>query len=192
MRFKIKIFCLQIFTFGLVIAEEKTQNVYNYESASIPMSSLYNEYRLNEIAKTATASNIDPKFQTLNEIFPDSQVYYYRMPVVTPYVYVADFGGYVDSSQPFLPFAPSSSLPIQLPLSFLANGKPTSIHAYSPLDLHQINNKKPEKKPSENQNSNIFNLNKGPYFLNGKATDVYLLQDTFNAFNANPLNTFYP
>lgn len=182
MNTKFKNSTLQILILVVLVAsEEKVQNIYNYEPTSLPMPSIYSGYRLNPMSRASPATNLDQKFHPLTELFPDSQVYYYRMPVVTPYVYVSDFGGYVDSSQPFLSFAPSS-IPYQLPLSFLANGKPTRIHSF-PSEPKP----KPETKPVENQNSNIFNLNKGPYFLNGKPSDLYLLQDTFN-----PLNTFYP
>ncbi|XP_065213796.1 uncharacterized protein LOC135840963 [Planococcus citri] len=184
---KLKIPMLQILICVVIAAaEEKVQNIYNYEPTPIPMPSLYNGYRINPMARATPTSALDQKFHPLTELFPDSQIYYYRMPVVTPYVYVSEFGNYVDNSQPFLSFAPSS-IPIQLPVSFLANGKPTRIHTFA-----SDPKPKPEVKPVENQNSNIFNLNKGPYFLNGKPSDLYLLQDTFNPFNGNPLNSFYP
>lgn len=177
-----RISALQLLLSAFIFAvDEKSRNIYNYEPTSIPMPTMYSGYRLNQISRAASAPNLNPKFHPLSELFPDSQVYYYRMPVVAPYVYVSEFGGYVDSFQPFLPFAPSS-LPIQLPLSFLTNGKPTGIHSYSSEPIPTNSKTKLQEKPTENQNSNVFNLNKGPYFLNGKATDIYLLQDTFNGF----------
>lgn len=75
-----------------------------------------------------------------------------------------------------------------LPLQFLANGKPT--HVYTLQNEIQATPMKPSK-PSR-PDSPIYNLDKGPYVFNGKPTDIILLRDAYNALYDDTINNFYP
>ncbi|XP_033609067.1 uncharacterized protein LOC117282654 [Cryptotermes secundus] len=128
--------------------------------------------------------------------YPDSPIYYIRLPP-TPYVFVPGLG-YV--SQPPPPPTPLSSQInpfINLPIDFIANGKPTNIYQWSAapaLDSGMTHRPTlpsypyPKPKPE----SSVSSLNKGPYVFNGRPSDVYVLRDSVNAMYSDALQNFYP
>lgn len=76
-----------------------------------------------------------------------------------------------------------------LPLQFLANGKPT--HIYTLDNEIQTAPLKPIK-PSP-PDSPIYNLDKGPYVFNGKPADtIFLLRNAYNDLYDETINNFYP
>jgi hypothetical protein len=137
--------------------------------------------------------------------YPDSPIYYIRLPP-TPYVFVPGLG-YV--SQPPPPPPPPSPLSsqispfINLPIDFIANGKPTNIYQWSGAptmepgitDLNRPilpSYPYPKPKPSTKPDSSVNNLNNGPYVFNGRPTDVYVLRDSVNSLYSDALQNFYP
>ncbi|KAL1452707.1 hypothetical protein WDU94_006911 [Cyamophila willieti] len=75
-----------------------------------------------------------------------------------------------------------------LPLQFLANGKPTNIYTM-PNEIQPAPMK--PSKPAR-PDSPIYHLDKGPYVFNGKPTDIILLRDAYNALYDDTINNFYP
>lgn len=163
--------------------------------ADIPFNQYDGSEDANEIlARTDPLDTIiRPKTPTP---YPDSPIYYIRLPP-TPYVFVPGLG-YV--SQPPPPPSPLSS-PINpfinLPIDFIANGKPTNIYQWSgapalePGMTHRPTLPSypyPKPKPDSSVNS----LNKGPYMFNGRPSDVYVLRDSVNAMYSDALQSFYP
>ncbi|PSN35397.1 hypothetical protein C0J52_28036 [Blattella germanica] len=153
----------------------------------------------------ARTDPLDPMLRTKNPLpYPDSPIYYIRLPP-TPYVFVPGLG-YV--SQPPPPPAPMSSQMnpfINLPIDFLANGKPTNIYQWSgapalqpslselpPYDYPKPKPTQPTPIKPSKPDSSINNLNKGPYVFNGKPSDVYVLRDSVNALYSDALQNFYP
>ena len=128
--------------------------------------------------------------------YPDSPIYYIRLPP-TPYVFVPGLG-YV--SQPPPPPSPLSSQMnpfINLPLDFIANGKPTNIYQWSGAPAMQP--AMPDRPslpsypyPKPKPESSVNNLNKGPYIFNGRPSDIYVLRDSVNAIYSDALQNFYP
>lgn len=128
--------------------------------------------------------------------YPDSPIYYIRLPP-TPYVFVPGLG-YV--SQPPPPPSPLSSQInpfINLPLDFIANGKPTNIYQWSGAPtMEPAMTDRPSLPsypyPKPKPDSSVNNLNKGPYIFNGRPSDIYLLRDSVNAIYSDALQNFYP
>ena len=128
--------------------------------------------------------------------YPDSPIYYIRLPP-TPYVFVPGLG-YV--SQPPPPPSPLSSQInpfINLPIDFIANGKPTNIYQWSGAPTMQP--AMPDRPslpsypyPKPKPDSSVNNLNKGPYIFNGRPSDIYVLRDSVNAIYSDALQNFYP
>ncbi|GLH13853.1 Uncharacterized protein GBIM_18336 [Gryllus bimaculatus] len=110
--------------------------------------------------------------------FPDSPVYYIRMPP-TPYVFVPGLG-YV--SQPPAP-PPAFSPFINLPVDFVANGKPTSVY-WRP-------GTRPPAPPSQ-QDTPVTQLDQGPYVFNGRPNDLFVLRNTYNSLYNDALQNIYP
>ena len=145
----------------------------------------------------ARTDPLDSMMRTKTPIpYPDSPIYYIRLPP-TPYVFVPGLG-YV--SQPPPPPAPMTSQInpfINVPIDFIANGKPTNIYQWSGAPSVQPgypNNPAypyPKPKPTK-PDSNVNTLNKGPYVFNGKPSDVYVLRDSVNALYSDALQNFYP
>lgn len=76
-----------------------------------------------------------------------------------------------------------------LPLQFLANGKPT--HIYTLDNEIQATPMKPSKPTPPD--SPIYNLDKGPYVFNGKPADsIFLLRNAYNDLYDETINNFYP
>jgi len=103
---------------------------------------------------------------------PDSPVYYIRLPP-TPYMLVPGVG-YVSRPPTLRPPPVVQPRPlINLPLSFVSNGKPTGVYTWKP-------------------DSPVTNLDKGPYMFNGRPNDIFLLRDTYNTLYEDALQNFYP
>ncbi|KAL1130415.1 hypothetical protein AAG570_011663 [Ranatra chinensis] len=102
----------------------------------------------------------------------NSPIYYIRLPP-SPYVLVPGLG-YVSRPPsprpPPVPQTPDSNL-IRLPVDFLSNGKPTTVYSWD---------------------SQVLHLDKGPYFFNGRPTDIFLLRNTYNTLYDDGLQNFYP
>lgn len=118
----------------------------------------------------------------------NSPIYYIRLPP-QPYMFVPGLG-YV--SQP----APSAmSQFVNLPVSFVANGKPNSIYQWSgafpafPTPTPAPKPQKPQKKPLAD--STIHRL-PGTYTFNGKPEDIFVLRDSYNALYSDVLQNVYP
>ncbi|XP_050433169.1 uncharacterized protein LOC126841024 [Adelges cooleyi] len=125
---------------------------------------------------------------------PDSPVYFIRLPP-QPYMYVPGYG-YV--SQPTRleppPFMQRPTSPfLNLPLEYMSNAKPVGVYT-----LPQQARPKPQRRPqpaiqSQPQHqSNVYNLNKGPYEFNGRPTDVFLLQNAYDNLYSEVLQNIYP
>lgn len=129
-----------------------------------------------------------------NTALLDSPTYYIRLPP-NPYVYVPGMG-YVSRppslSDPEVMEGNKVQRPpetgneifddpfYRLPIKFVSNGKPVSVY--------QLPNGQTIPKPE----SNLINLNKGPYVFNGKPGEIYLLAQIYNALYGDELNHFYP
>lgn len=76
-----------------------------------------------------------------------------------------------------------------LPLQFLANGKPTSIYTLpNEIQATPVKPSKPHRPDSP-----IYHLDKGPYVFNGKPSDIYMLRNAYNdALYDETINNFYP
>ncbi len=130
-----------------------------------------------------------------NDIFQNSPIYYFRMPVSAPLIYLTDFNEFANPVPPpaFAPYeVMTSAYPVHLPLPFLSNGKPSHIYKYPQNDLTQDKTTtRPKITATQKPLLNYVNLNKGPYHFNGKPADVYLLQDSFNSLFGNSMSNFY-
>ena len=149
------------------------------------------------LARTDPLDNI---IRPKNTIAPysDSPIYYIRLPP-TPYVFVPGLG-YVSQPSPPPPPAPLSSQInpfINLPIDFIANGKPTNIYQWSGAPAMETAMTDGPSLPSypypkPKPDSSVNNLNKGPYIFNGRPSDVYVLRDSVNAIYSDALQNFYP
>jgi Domain of unknown function (DUF4786) len=131
----------------------------------------------------------------------DSPIYYIRLPP-NPYVYMPGMGYVSRPSPPPAPSPPAVIPPrrtspfIQLPLGFVANGKPGSTvqiwqNDRLPSTPAPTLPPLPQRKPVYSKPS-IHKL-PGPYFFNGKPSGFYILQqDPYNSLYADVLHNFYP
>ncbi|EFA08710.1 hypothetical protein TcasGA2_TC006381 [Tribolium castaneum] len=110
----------------------------------------------------------------------NSPIYYIRLPP-QPYVYVPGLG-YV--SQPPPPPPPVSPF-VSLPLSFVANGKPSTIYQW---DSDGFEEPTPTKRPVD---SMVHKLD-GQFTFNGKPDKISVLRDSYNALYGDALQNFYP
>ncbi|KAK5641366.1 hypothetical protein RI129_009913 [Pyrocoelia pectoralis] len=105
-----------------------------------------------------------------------------------PYMFVPNIG-YV--SQP--PAHPMNQF-LNVPVSFIANGKPSSIYQWSggfdQFSVPPPPQTTPKPKPVK-ADSNVHRL-KGQYNFNGKPEDIYVLQDSYNSLYNDALQNFYP
>ncbi|XP_050542975.1 uncharacterized protein LOC126906411 [Daktulosphaira vitifoliae] len=126
---------------------------------------------------------------------PDSPVYFIRLPP-QPYVFVPGYG-YV--SQPTRleppPFLQRPTSPfLNLPLEYVSNAKPVGMYTL-PQKPQKQNKPKPQRRPPTTTtapDSNIYNLNKGPYDFNGRPSDVFLLQSAYDNLYSEVLQNIYP
>lgn len=137
----------------------------------------------NDLSRTIpTAKRITP--QQYN-----SPIYYIRLPP-QPYMFVPGLG--------YMPQPPANPMSqfVNLPVSFVANGKPNSIYQWSgafqgfptaapPAQKPQ----KPQKKPLGD--SSIHRV-PGTFTFNGKPEDIYVLRDSYNALYSDVLQNVYP
>ncbi|KAJ9573449.1 hypothetical protein L9F63_009177 [Diploptera punctata] len=157
----------------------------------------YGEDNGNEIL--ARTDPLDPVMRNKSPIpYPDSPIYYIRLPP-TPYVFVPGLG-YV-SQPPPAPMSTQMNPFINVPIDFIANGKPTNIYQwsgapmqpdYSDVPQYPYPKPKPTQQKPIKPDSNVNTLNKGPYVFNGKPSDVYVLRDSVNALYSDALQNFYP
>ncbi|KAF4524755.1 hypothetical protein B566_EDAN013824 [Ephemera danica] len=136
----------------------------------------------------------------------NSPIYYIRLPP-NPYSFVPGLG-YVSQPDPAqLPVAPPPPPPppptpirrspfIQLPLEFLANGKPGSTvltWPSDPIPQQPTTIPPPRTKPPKKTSKPSVTKLKGPYFFNGKPSGLFILQqDPYNSLYADMLHNFYP
>lgn len=130
-----------------------------------------------------------------------------------PNPYAQQPNPYVPQSNPYAPQLNQINPFINLPLNFVANGKPTNVYQWSgapagyqpqpnPYQLgYQVPTMQPmqprpqrpyKPKPSYLQDSKIHHL-KGQYLFNGRPDEVFLLQQ--NSYNSlgytNPMRHYY-
>ncbi|XP_021913087.1 leucine-rich repeat extensin-like protein 5 [Zootermopsis nevadensis] len=167
------------------------------------------EFPFNGYAASEDANEILARTDPLDNIirpknpipYPDSPIYYIRLPP-TPYVFVPGMG-YVSQPPPPSPLSSQVSPFINLPIDFIANGKPTNIYQWSGAPtmepgITELNRPSlpsypyPKPKPPAKPDSTINNLNNGPYVFNGRPSDVYVLRDSVNSLYSDALQNFYP
>lgn len=135
----------------------------------------------------------------------NSPIYYIRLPP-QPYMFVPGLG-YVSHSAPS-----AMSQFVNLPMPFVANGKPSNIYQWSgtfqgfPTQTPPANSfpgfpsspagspmytppVKPIKKPLPD--STIHRI-PGTFTFNGKPDDIFLLRDTYNSLYSDVLQNVYP
>lgn len=155
--------------------------------------------------------------------YKNSPIYYIRLPP-TPYMYVPGLG-YVSQPPTYNPLPPPPPPPPPMPVSpfynvpvnFLANGKPTSIYnwpapaaappapqfGYPYQQQAPIRPQRPFRRPmnpmsSMNpmnpylQDSKVTNL-KGPFLFNGRPEEIFVLQNSYNSIYPDPrfANPYY-
>lgn len=163
--------------------EFNTYETVNDDYVSVPLED-------NDLSRT-----IPTRKRIRNRPSPyNSPVYYIRLPP-QPYMYVPGLG-YV--SQP--PPSPMSQF-VNLPVSFVSNGKPSTIYQWGgalesfptvappPQPLPPVVRPKPQlPKPSE---SPVHRL-PGQFTFNGKPNDIFVLGDSYNSLYGDALQNFYP
>jgi hypothetical protein len=174
-----------------------------FSEAYIPDFS-FNGYGGNEDANEILART-DPLDTIMRPKTPipysDSPIYYIRLPP-TPYVFVPGVG-YISQPPPPSPLTSQINPFINLPIDFIANGKPTNIYQWSGAPtmepgLTGLNRPSlpsypyPKPKPTVKPDSSVNNLNNGPYVFNGRPGDVYVLRDSVNSLYSDALQNFYP
>ncbi|KAG8317501.1 hypothetical protein J6590_026654 [Homalodisca vitripennis] len=117
----------------------------------------------------------------------NSPIYYIRLPP-TPYIYIPGVGYVSQPPQlqppPVVQTTPDSQF-LNVPVRFVSNGKPTGVYTLE-NDIGYSSVPEPPK------DSDITNLDKGPYIFNGRPTDIYLLRDAYNSLYSDALTNFYP
>lgn len=121
----------------------------------------------------------------------NSPVYYIRLPP-QPYMFVPGLG-YVSQ-----PSSNAISQFVNVPVSFVANGKPSAIYQWggaldgfptaAPPPPFTTPRPKPVVKPAD---SAIHRL-PGKYTFNGKPNDIFVLRDSYNSLYSDALQNFYP
>ncbi|XP_028129460.1 uncharacterized protein LOC114325569 [Diabrotica virgifera virgifera] len=126
----------------------------------------------------------------------NSPIYYIRIPP-QPYMFVSGLG-YVSQ-----PVAPQMSQFLNVPVSFVSNGKPNAIYQWSgnfggfptpaptqfPIPAYTPKPQKTTKKPLAD--SPIHKL-PGSFAFNGKPEDIYVLRDSYNSLYNDVLQNVYP
>lgn len=122
---------------------------------------------------------IDPNY--------NSPIYYIRLPP-QPYMFVPGLG-YI--SQPAPAPSPVSQF-LNLPLSFVSNGKPSNIYQWAgnfpqfPTPTYQ-----PSRQPIKKPDSTMHKL-PGQFSFNGRPDDILVLRDSYNSLYGDALQNFYP
>lgn len=124
----------------------------------------------------------------------NSPIYYIRLPP-QPYMFIPGLG-YVSqpSTNPMNQF-------LNVPVSFLANGKPSTIYQWTgAIDQFPgvVSNPpapvlpaKPKPQPPKHTDSTIHRV-PGQFVFNGKPDDIYVLRDSYNSLYSDALQNFYP
>ncbi|CAG9817847.1 unnamed protein product [Phaedon cochleariae] len=123
----------------------------------------------------------------------NSPIYYIRLPP-QPYMYVPGLG-YVSNPAP-----PPVSPFVNLPMSFVANGKPSNVYqwsgAFQGFPAHAqaappVALPKPHKQKKPLQDSTVHRL-PGSFAFNGKPEDIFVLRDSYNSLLSDVLQNVYP
>jgi hypothetical protein len=166
------------------------------------------------MSRTTTGQRRRPQYK-------NSPIYYIRLPP-TPYMFVPGLG-YVSQPPTYnplpAPLPPPPQMPVSpfynLPINFLANGKPTNIYNWpSPAAPSQfgypyqqqaapMRPHRPFRRPMNTvnpmnsmnpylQDSKVTNL-KGPFLFNGRPEEIFLLQNSYNSIYPDPrfANPYY-
>jgi hypothetical protein len=115
----------------------------------------------------------------------NSPIYYIRLPP-QPYMFVPGLG-YI--SQP-PPSPPQVSPFVSLPISFVANGKPSTIYQWAANSQGFGEPPKPSK-PQPPADSTVHKL-EGQFTFNGKPDNMFVLRDSYNSLYGDALQNFYP
>ncbi|XP_074040876.1 uncharacterized protein [Leptinotarsa decemlineata] len=165
----------------------------------------YNNFKIdNDLASLSSEENdisrtIQPRKPFVRQQPINSPIYYIRLPP-QPYMFVPGLG-YVSQPAP----SPVSQF-VNLPMSFVANGKPSTIYQWSgafqgfptqappPSKFTGVPSavskpQKPAKKPLPD--STIHRLPQ-PFAFNGKPQDIFVLRDSYNSLYSDVLQNVYP
>lgn len=116
----------------------------------------------------------------------DSPIYYIRLPP-QPYMFVPGLG--------YMPQPPQNAIPefLNLPVDFVANGKPSTIYQWNANAQPPKPPTPPTKPPKkqEPQQSTMYNV-PGQFNFNGKPENVFVLRDSYNSLYGDALQNFYP
>uniref|UniRef100_A0AAR5QIX6 DUF4794 domain-containing protein n=2 Tax=Dendroctonus ponderosae TaxID=77166 RepID=A0AAR5QIX6_DENPD len=148
----------------------------------------YEDVEENELSRTI------PKRKRIRNPQYNSPIYYIRLPP-QPYVFVPGLG-YM--SQP--PPNPMSQF-VNIPVSFVSNGKPNGIYQWTggidiptaappPKPTTPKPKPKPVKKPMK-PDSTIHRL-PGQFTFNGRPEDIFVLRDSYNSLYGDVLQNLYP
>lgn len=146
-----------------------------------PYNKEYADYEANDISR-----GIPKRKKVQNPI--DSPIYYIRLPP-QPYMYVSGLG-YI--SEPVSPPHHMSQF-LNLPVNFVANGKPSNIYQWNAAPDFQNTRpvNKPKPPPQVVPDSNVNRI-PGQFVFNGKPNDIYVLRDSYNSLYGDALQNFYP
>ncbi|XP_060522462.1 uncharacterized protein LOC132699643 [Cylas formicarius] len=122
----------------------------------------------------------------------NSPIYYIRLPP-QPYMFVPGLG-YV-SQPPTNPMSPF----VNVPVSFVSNGKPNSIYQWTggieipTVAPHPATTLKPKpaRKPVGKPDSSIHRL-PGQFAFNGRPDEIFVLRDSYNSLYGDVLQNLYP
>lgn len=159
---------------------------HDYDLDNLDLEDSGNYVNEDEISRA-----ISPTGRKVQKVIPgnafNSPIYYIALPP-QPYIYVPGMGYMSQPSNPSTNF-------LNLPINFLANGKPSNIYQWSANNYP--NQQKPQKpvKPVEKPkptDSPIINLD-NKFVFNGKPSDtISILRDSYNALYSDALQNFYP
>ncbi|XP_045476325.1 uncharacterized protein LOC123681991 [Harmonia axyridis] len=156
-------------------------NDYEFESTDLDDSSNY--VKEEDLARTISQGG-----RKIHKVIPgnsyNSPIYYIALPP-QPYIFVPGMG-YMSQ-----PPNPSTNF-LNLPINFLANGKPSNIYQWSATNYpSKPTTIKPVEKPKP-MDSPIINLD-NRFVFNGKPSDtISILRDSYNALYSDALQNFYP
>ncbi|XP_044759210.1 uncharacterized protein LOC123316953 isoform X1 [Coccinella septempunctata] len=165
---------------------------YNYmPSNDYDFDNLDLEDSGNYVNEDDIARAISPSGRKVQKVIPgnafNSPIYYIALPP-QPYIFVPGMG-YMSQ-----PSNPSSNF-LNLPINFLANGKPSNIYQWSANNYQNPHKPTTTKKPMEHPkptDSPIINLD-NKFVFNGKPSDtISILRDSYNALYSDALQNFYP
>lgn len=192
----------------------------------------YGDYSQGEEEDIMSRSNRRRPQNNINSINPydNSPIFYIRLPP-TPYMFVPGYG-YISNPPSITPMnalgqmshvpqmsplgtslgSPMQQMPqmqqmnpfINLPINFLANGKPTNVYQWNTgagyqqpnpyqMGYQQRPQQRPQFKPKPNylqQDSKITHL-KGQYLFNGRPEEIYLLPQSYNSLYSEPIHQYY-